>query len=481
MIKNKKIILVATPFNFSTKDHLPILGLGYIASVLEKDGYTVKILDGVLYGYNNDEIINHIVKESPDAVGVSCISSNRFDAIKIINGIKLANENIFIFGGGRHFHHTWSNSLEKIQSLDAIVRGEGEITTLEMLNDYFSGGDFSNILGMAYRKNGLPVANKERQPIDNLDDLPWPAWHLYDIDRYQAKLEGFGSIRSIGVISSRGCPSSCTFCANNSFWPKLRRRSPKDFIDEVEFLNKTYGFHGFDFWDDTITIVKDHILGICMEIKKRKLDIIWYCRARVNTLDEETLTAMKDSGCRVIGFGIESGSEKVLSGIKKNINLEQIKSTFLLCAKMGFITKGFFIYGLPNETKEDLIKTRKLMQELKFFGSKFNSEVLMLAGMAPILYPGTEMMAQAQEDGLFSRDFDWSESVYFDKNERFGISPFLPIYENKKLPLEEIIRINKCFDRKVSTIIFNIYYYYRVRGIRSLIKAVYLKIKSLFF
>jgi len=481
MIANgKKIVLVATALGFGTKDHLPILGLGYIASVLEKNGYNVKILDSTIHGYDNEAVIKHIINESPDAIGLSCISGNRFDAIKIINGIRAVNEKVFIFGGGRHFHHTWFNSLEKIKSLDAIVRGEGEITTLEMLNSYFSGGRFDNISGVAYRKDGVPVANGERPPIENLDELPWPAWHLYEMDKYRANLEGFEGVRSIGVISSRGCPSSCTFCANNSFWPRLRRRSPKDFVDEVEFLKNKYGFSGFDFWDDTITIVKNHILDICSEIINRKLNIIWYCRARVNTLDEEILTAMKEAGCRVIGFGIESGSEKVLSTIKKNISLEQVKKTFWLCAKMGFITKGFFIYGLPSETKDDLIKTRILMEELKSYGSKFRSETLMLAGLAPILYPGTEMTLQAQKDGSLPSDFDWSKEVYFERNKKFGLNPYLPIYENKELPLEEIIKINKKFNRGVATILAKLYYYYRVWGILHFLNIVYKKLKVAF-
>ncbi len=471
---SQKIVFVIPPLPGQvTKEHLPILGVGYIAAVLEKNGYEVKIIDSIVNNYSNEETIRAVLKELPQAVGVTCSTSNRFNAVDIIEGVKQNNKNIFIFAGGRHFHHTWLQALNKVSAIDVVVRGEGELTSLELLNAYFGKKDFRNILGIAYRANGHAVVNKDRPVVQNLDELPWPAWHLYELDKYTARLEGEKKTRSVGVISSRGCPNLCTFCANASFWNTLRLRSPKNFVDEVEMLHRDYGYRAFDFWDDTMTIVKSHILDICSEIIKRKLDIAWYARARVNTVDEEILSAMKKAGCRIIGFGVESGSEQIIKNVKKNITLEQVKKTFYLCAKLGLVTKAFFIFGLPGEKEDDIIKTQELMMELKSYGAKFKSQVLVLASLGALLYPGTKMFEEAIEGGYLSCDFDWFERIHLKKNVDLGIEPTIPIWESKILSPEQILEINKKFDRKILTVLRKAYYHYRISSCKEFLKKLH--------
>lgn len=470
----KKIILLNPPAGKRSKDDLPILSIGYIASALEKGGYTVKIIDSAVYNYSNSETVQAVLNERPDAVGITCISGNRLNAIEIIKNIKDRNKNIFIFGGGRHFHHVWYDSLKNIPALDVIVRGEGEITAVELLNNYFNSQNLKGVLGIAYREDGKIIVNNDRSIIQNLDDISWPAWHLFDLNAYTATLDCFDDIKSIGVISSRGCPNQCTFCANASFWNFLRLRSPKDFVDEVEFLHKKYGYYGFHFWDDTITIVRSHILGICDEILERKLDILWYARARVNTVDEEILEHMKRAGCRVIGFGIESGSKKVLESIKKNTNLNQIDKAIYLCSKLGIITKNFFIYGLPGENEEDLIKTKKLMLKLRGIGARFKTSVHSTGVLMPILFPGTEMTVQATEEGIMPENFDWSSPIYIDRNAKFGLDPLLPIYEKSSFPIEKVLQTIEEFDKRPSVILKKIYYHYRVSGFYRLITQYFL-------
>lgn len=464
MSKNKKIILVIPPYKESKKGHLPLLSIGYIAAYLEKSGYEVKIIDAIALNVEEDETVNLILKENPDAVGITTVTSSRFSAIKVIKSLKEKNKNLFIFAGGRHFHSTAKESLEDISELDLIVRGEGEETCLELLNGYFDGKDLSEVRGLALRKDGEIIFTPERAAI-NLDELPMPAWHLFDLLLYNQTLEGEKKTKAIGVISSRGCPNNCVFCANNSFLRTLRLLSPVKFVDQIEFLNKKYGYTGFDIWDDTLTMSRKHILEICDEIIKRNLKIIWYARARVNTVDEEVLKKMKEAGCRIIGYGIESGSEKVLKEIKKNITIKQVKDAVRLSAKLGFITKCWFIYGLPTETLEDIKKTRKLMRQIKNCGAKYGAKVLNFANF-PLLYPGTPLTESAARENIFPKDFRWSREIFLEKNKKLGTDTTIPLYESRTLPIDAIIKFNKKYDRKIFDLVQE--FFYQARQIKNL-------------
>ena len=409
---SKKIILVIPPYKESKKGHLPLLSIGYIASFLEKNGYQIKIIDAIALDIGVEETADLILKENPDAVGLTTVSSSRFSAIKIIKLLKDKNKGLFIFVGGRHFHSVWQESLRDIPEIDVLVRGEGEATSLELLEAYFSGRDFKEIRGICFRLAGEIVCTGQRPSI-NLDDLPMPAWHLFDLSLYHNTLEGERKTRAVGVISSRGCPNECTFCANNSFQRTLRLRNPKKFVDELEFLKNIYGYNGFDIWDDTLTMSRNHVLEICDEIIKRKINIIWYARARVNTVDEEILKKMKQAGCRIIGFGIESGSELILKKIKKYVTLDQIKKAVYLSSKLGFITKCWFIQGLPTETLNDVKKTKDLMRQLKNYGALFGSTVMNFTNF-PILYPGTPMTDEAFREEIIPKEFSWNKEIIFE-------------------------------------------------------------------
>lgn len=461
---SKKIILVVPPYKESKKGHLPLLSVGYLASYLEKGGYQVKIIDAIALDKNVEETVDLILKENPDAVGLTTVSSSRFSAVKVIQELKKRNKNLFIFAGGRHFHSVWKESLENIPEIDVIVRGEGEMTSLELLDAYFSNRDFSQIKGIAFRsERGNVVLTSQRESV-NLDSLPMPAWHLFDLPKYKTTLEGERQTKAVGVISSRGCPNDCTFCANNSFQRTLRLRSPKNFVDEIEFLNKTYSYDGFDVWDDTLTMSKKHVLEICDEILKRKLDIIWYARARVNTMDEEILKRMKQAGCRIIGFGIESGSEIILKSVKKHITLDQIKKAVYLSAKLGFITKCWFIQGLPDETLDDIKKTNDLMRRLKNYGALFGSPVMNFKNF-PLLYPGTPMTDEAFEEGIIPKEFSWTKEVFFERNKKFGLDPVIPVYESKTLPIETILEFNKKCERRLLNLLQE--FFYQIRQVKN--------------
>jgi radical SAM superfamily enzyme YgiQ (UPF0313 family) len=168
------------------------------------------------------------------------------------------------------------------------------------------------------------------------------------------------------VFTSRGCPYRCAFCSSrNVFGKSVRCRSAKNVVDEIEFLVNNYGIDGFYILDDTFTVIKKHVINICNELKRRKLDLIWGCETRVNLINTNILRIMKDSGCVQIDFGVESGSQKILNILQKDITIRQIKRAFNLCHKLGIRTYANFMINNPQETFEDIEKTRKLAKTIK--------------------------------------------------------------------------------------------------------------------
>lgn len=429
------ILLCTVPEVFVSKEYLPPLGLSYVAAQCEQGGHTVRIIDSHAEQFSTDELIKTIIQEKPDILGVTGTCHNRFNVIKVIQEVKKALPSIVTVAGGEHFTITAKDALQCIPELDVAVIWEGEYSMLEIADTLQAGGkSFASVRGIAYRTADGEIRFSEPRPfIDNLDEVPMPAWHLLKLDKYHAKLEGTYDMRAIGVMSSRGCPCVCVFCSNSAWGRQShRRRSPAHFVDEVEFLHRKYGFEGFDFWDDTLTLSKDHIYGICEEIMNRNLKIKWYARARVNTVTREMLQLMGKAGCVAIAYGIESGSPKVLKAIKKNITLEQVRKAVRDSLDAGMVVKNCFMFSLPEEDKEDVLMTINLMKELASYPGK----VINPYGLT-MIYPGTELERLAKAEGKFPEDFSWNTYVEFPKSRLYGQNKTIPFYEGN-LTIEEV-------------------------------------------
>lgn len=430
----KKVVLATAPRAAGEIESagLPFLGIGYLASYLEKaGGYEVVIVDVHSEKLDEEEAVNRILSFEPDFVGITATTHNRFRAIEVIRRLKKIKPSLVIVVGGPHFALTDRNAMTVVPEIDCVVRYEGEITLYEFLEVWPDQAKLKNVLGITYRnKEGEIVINADRPFISEWSNLPFPSWHLFDLSKYQKKIYGT-DFRTIGVISARGCPNHCTFCA--SFCKAtMRLRSPQNFVDELEFLHQTYGFEGFNFWDDTLTVYKSHVLAVCQEIKRRNLKIKWYARARVNTVDEEMIEAMKDAGCVRISFGIESGSPRILQVIKKNITLAQAKRATLISSQAGLLVSLNFIVNLPTETMEDVKMTADLIKELKKIP---HVEVSYGFGL---IYPGTEMETFAKENGILPRDFSWNSPYTAPKARIIGSDPSVPYMEWPGMELEKV-------------------------------------------
>jgi len=435
-----KVILVIPPQyeGMLKKDEwFPQMGIASIASVLESKGMEVNVIDAIINNYTIKETLNGILCRDPDAIGITATTLNRFSAIELCNAIKKQKKKCLTFVGGVHFTPTAKNALEVAKGIDVVVRGEGEETVLEMLNCYFNKNDFKNVLGITYRnEEGKVIENKNRPLIKDLNSLPLPAYHLFPLSKYQSFIAGSNEReRVIGAASTRGCPYNCIFCACGSFWQgSFRRKDPKIFVDEVQYLYNKYGIKAFRFVDDTFILIKSHVTEICKEILKRRLKIRWFASARVNGVDKEILLLMKKAGCISIGYGIESGSQRVLDTIGKQITLSQIRNAVKLSMDLGFFVKTYFMASFPGETLEDFKQTLNLIEEFKKYGGNM---VVPSIGITQI-YPGTEIERIAHEESLVPRNFSWNTYQEFPKSKLFTISSTVPIYENSTLLIEKI-------------------------------------------
>lgn len=464
--KNKKIVLATAPFDFMEVWYAPPLGLAYIASCLEKEGYSVEIIDSHLRKFNIKKAAKTIVRNNPDAVGLSAMTDNRFNVIELSKEIKRLEPNIFIFVGGPHFTTTAEDAIGNIPTIDVVVIGEGECSSVELLNCYFSGKSLYHVKNICYKdkRANEKIVQTETQPaVKNLDLLPMPAYHLLELNKYSPLGYYLTNLTpeekrmpAASVISSRGCPNSCIFCANNSdsMKTKFRTRNPQLFVDEIQYLYEKYGFRMFNFWDDTFTLSKEFVLMVCEEIITRSLRIKWYARGRVNTVSREILQYMKDAGCIAILFGAESGSEKILKILKKNITVEQVKRSIQDAADVGMDVLVAFMISFPGETNEDIEKTLKLIKELRSYSNK-----IFETDLSPtVIYPGTVIEKIALDEGrIFPKDFSWNKKIEFKENKLLLMNSFTPIY-TQQFTLEEIMafRLKNKFQQQLKQSKFKI-------------------------
>lgn len=343
----------------------PPFGILYIAAVLQKAGYTMQVLDPE---EDNENFINDVVKFRPDIIGISFLTAEYLRARHISSALKKRLPESFIVAGGVHVSSLPEESLKRFD-IDAVVIGEGEYTMLELCKKIENRESLLGVLGIFYKSDNKIFKNKPRPPIENLDSLPFLARELIDFEWYLIPpgfIRGKCLKRATTIMASRGCPNLCTFCsAHTVFGYRIRMRSVKNVVGEIEYLIKRYGVDGLRFTDDTLTINHRWISEFCRELRIREIELPWGCNARVNTVNEKMLTEMKGAGCVQLDFGVESGSERILKILKKDITPAQVVKAFSLAQKIGLRRMANFMIGNPTETVEDIQKTYELAKRIK--------------------------------------------------------------------------------------------------------------------
>lgn len=394
-----KIMLLSLPGLEECDGNLFPLGIGYLVAAI-KQRHQVQAYHFASMEQARREIGEQLQRFQPTMVGLTCSTFNRGFVKEIISLVKQADSRIQIVVGGVHASFCYDHLLDHYHA-DFVVMGEGERTLAELCDIVEQHGDLTAVRGLAFKEGGAIVVNQPREVLQHLDELEPPDF------TYAESL-----IRSSGmgfVITSRGCPVRCTFCSTSSFWgQKVRMHTVKRVVDDMEALVERYNVRRIFFHDDTFNLGIPRVKELCAEIMRRGIRVEWGCSCRVSPVSEEMISVMVDAGCRHICWGIESGSEVMLSKIGKKISLDQIRNAYELSSRFSQVmsTGAFTMVGNPGETEETIKDTVAFLNTVPITDRPSTSKLYIL--------PGTLLYERLREAGDI-RDEDWCrhESVPF--------------------------------------------------------------------
>lgn len=378
----------------------PQTSLAYLAAVMKKSGYSVDIIDCIAEKINWNQFKDILKREEPRYVVVNVITSiitNDLYATYLAKTIGAKTIAI-----GPHLTYLPKETLEKYPSLDFGIIGEAEITIKELIDCCEKRADLQKVKGVVFRCHEEITVTPEREFINNLDDLPFPLHELLPIKKYS--LPFIGKAYTF-VLSSRGCPYYCTFCRQPIMWQRqVRSRSAKNIFEELKYT-KSLGINNFMFHSDTFTIDRDIVIKLCQLMIDAKLELRWCCNSRVDTIDEEMLGWMKKAGCWMIMLGIETASDEILQNVKKGgkATAGVAEKAVRMIKKAGIKVWGYFIVGLPGESRQTIKETIK-------FSKRLPLDLVNFAVGAP--YPGTEFYQRAKENKWLESE-EWES---FDQN-----------------------------------------------------------------
>lgn len=359
-----KIVLVCPPSEEFLYQQIfgltvPPLGLAYIASVLENGGQNVKIVDMPAHEMSWSQFKDEISRIKPDLVGIYCAATRVRQAAKAAEIAKNTGATVML--GGPYATLEYKSLLKNNSQIDLAVLGEGEKTSLELVKTLEDGGVLKEVSGVAFRNGNDMVVNPERELIENLDSVPFPAWHLLPMNKYRI----FHEASIMTMATSRGCPYNCEFCAVPAIYNRRwRGRSPTNVVDEMELINEKYHPNVILFIDDFFTIDHKRVEGICDEISSRKLDVFWGSLSTGTDLSYDLMVKMQKAGCFILIFGVESGSQEILDKMGRERTLESIRRSFKYARKAGVITFANVVLGFPGETRKSIRETMELIKEI---------------------------------------------------------------------------------------------------------------------
>ncbi len=377
----------------------PQTSLAYIAAMVPQH-MTVRIIDAIAEKMSPDEFFTEIEREKP-AFYVSYVIGSTFE-IDTLCLQKAKQAGATTIAIGTHVSAVPQNTLNLVPELDFVIRHEPEMSFRDIVDRVSGNKPLDGITGVTYRNgNGQAVTTPDRELVASLDELPIPKQHLLPLDKYRMPFLGK---RYTWVLTNRGCPYSCTYCFEGVVWGKsVRYRSAESIYEELEYLAK-HNVRNVLFLADLFTFDRKGVMELCDLIINNGLKIRWTCNSRVDTIDEEMLVKMKQAGCWLVAFGIESGSQVVLDNVKKDAKVEQATTTINLCNKHGIKTWGYFIIGLPGDNHQTVRETIDFAKSIPLDIALFH---------IAMPYAGTEFYFQSVANGWLNTN-EWK---HFDMND----------------------------------------------------------------
>ena len=408
------------PNNFPT-------GLGLIAAVLENSGHEVTVLDVNALRLTPTEVIDKATAAPTDAVAISGLVSTYKYQRWLIETLKARRPEIPIIAGGGAATSIPDIMMRHTRA-DCLVLGEGEHTIRELADTMAHEGDKRQVKGIVFRDNDDIVYTAPRPLEPNLDLFPLPAYHLFPVEIYLKYPIWHFEEPAMNLISSRGCPMSCRFCYNLFGGRSYRRRGVASIIEEIRLLKERYGVTTFGFVDDNVTINRNHLTAMCEALSKE--GVTWGCHGRVDTADDERLTMMAASGCEWLGFGIESGSQRILDAMNKKIDVAQAKDAIRRTREHGIFANTTFIYGYPGEDAESIAETLKFKLEMGILVDSFFATP----------YPGTDLYRETRDRGLIPDEHAYVLSLNnaYDFTVNLTDMPDAEFFERKQRAYKEL-------------------------------------------
>lgn len=434
-MKENKILFLNPPYTLiegikSSAGKIAPLNLLYLIAYIRKHrDWDISFLDCEAEEYGFKEIKEFFSNKKFDVVAMTCPSPVFNIVVKIGKIAKEINPKIKIIVGGPHPTALPEITLKE-KEIDFAVRGEGEETLKELLDKISKNKkDFENVKGIGFRDNkGKIVLTPRRELIANLDEIPFPARDVLDLDKYYSvATKSLSGKRGTSILGSRGCYYNCIHCISKVMWGQnIRVRSAKNIVDELEECYKKYGIREFKFDDDNLTKFKDIMFEMCREIIRRKLDIVWICMSRVDCITEELAREMKKAGCKRVSFGLESGNPKVLKLMRKGVNPHIARKAVKILNKLKIEVHSSFMLGNLGETE-------KTIRETIDFAKSLDLDYATFFITSP--FPGTDLYDIAKQKRYINENTRWEQFAPFtDQN---------PIMVQDNLSPEELIKWQK--------------------------------------
>lgn len=373
----------------------PPLNLMYLAEMINRNNHRAKILDGYALNLSSLEITDFVKKFRPDVVLIPLYSRDLLNVYNLTRALKIQNPNLILILGGHHASQMSDAVLAEFSQVDYVLRGEAEQTIVDLLQSINKNPKtLKHVKGLSYRKGRKHVHNKNQAPITDLDTIPIPSRDMISQKNYYSRLSKNNPLDII--ITSRGCPCSCSFCSKLNNFNLYRMRSPGNVVEELrEILD--YGAKSIEIHDDTFTVDKKRCLKIIGLVKKEKMDFECRIRTRADFIDAELLKALKSINCTTLSCGVESGNQSILDANGKGLKLNQIETAFNITHKMKINILGFFLVGFPQDTPQTIKETIN-------FAKKLNPKYATFTRIRP--FPGTKIYAESKRNNALVGD--WS-------------------------------------------------------------------------